>query len=133
MQIGQIAYDPSRGVPVCDIVSFIARIAVADDSEASASDMMVLKPLRLYTYGEIANCYVREVLETMDRQTGQLREKDSRRITPGKICRVRIVPVSSMYLEPYTDFPNLGKIILKLEVAMGVVAAGVVESVERKQ
>jgi elongation factor 1-alpha len=58
-------------------------------------------------------CQVAEISETIDRETGKVLELNPKYIEPGQICRMVFVPLEPVYLESYSDFPELGRVKVK--------------------
>lgn len=142
-----MAYETDR-VPVRQTASFTARIiANADQAGMSAG-----KLFRLSIYGLEFLCCLQEIVEIKD-PSGLVVDTRQTDLKDGEICRVVLVPISAnspnppqlsgvtksyrgpLFIEPYHEFPDLGRIALDMDFeypgsANKLVAVGVVDSVQ---
>lgn len=137
VNLGQTAYDASRGDPVGETTSFIARLQAIPRGSPRADLELSSTRFRLHIFGypEVYfACHLQNLPETAEGEL-QFATTFPKAWAPGPWwyhCRVRVVPVTPLYLEPYTIFPSLGRIVLTYENVGWTLAVGVVESVERE-
>lgn len=145
----QMAYQSGK-VPVRRAASFIARIVI----NADRAGISVGNFFRLSIYGLEFLCRLQEVLQIKDR-SGAIVDTRQTNLKDGETCRVALVPTSAnspnapppqlsgvtrcyygpLFIEPYHEFSDLGRIALDLDfeypgMASNLVAVGVVESVQ---
>jgi len=75
-------------------------------------------------------CKFAELLSKVDRRTGQETEKEPKNIKNGDAAMVRLVPSKPMCVEPFADYPPLGRFAVR--DMRQTVAVGVIKSVTRK-
>jgi elongation factor 1-alpha len=75
-------------------------------------------------------CKFSEILSKVDRRTGQATEDAPKNIKNGDAAIVKLVPSKPMCVEPYTEYPPLGRFAVR--DMRQTVAVGVIKSVTRK-
>eukprot|EP01110_Echinostelium_bisporum_P002797 TRINITY_DN16931_c0_g1_i1.p1 TRINITY_DN16931_c0_g1~~TRINITY_DN16931_c0_g1_i1.p1 ORF type:complete len:458 (-),score=286.18 TRINITY_DN16931_c0_g1_i1:18-1364(-) len=75
-------------------------------------------------------CKFAELVAKVDRRTGAEGEKDPKSIKNGDSAIVKLTPSKPMCVEPYTDYPPLGRFAVR--DMRQTVAVGVIKSVTRK-
>jgi len=75
-------------------------------------------------------CKFAELLSKVDRRTGQETEKEPKNVKNGDAAMVRLVPSKPMCVEPFADYPPLGRFAVR--DMRQTVAVGVIKSVTRK-
>ncbi|MCS7132828.1 MAG: translation elongation factor EF-1 subunit alpha [Aigarchaeota archaeon] len=71
-----------------------------------------------------------ELMEKLDPRTGQVVEKNPQFLKTGDVAKVKLRPLQSVALEPYSEFPELGRFAIR-DSGM-TVAAGVVREITEK-
>jgi len=71
-----------------------------------------------------------ELMEKLDPRTGQVVEKNPQFLRTGDVARVRLRPLQPVALEPYSEFPELGRFAIR-DSGM-TIAAGVVREITEK-
>ncbi|RLF98911.1 MAG: elongation factor 1-alpha, partial [Candidatus Wolframiiraptor sp.] len=71
-----------------------------------------------------------ELLEKLDPRTGQVVEKNPQFLKTGDVAKVKLRPLQPVALEPYSDFPELGRFAVR-DSGM-TIAAGVVREITEK-
>merc|ERR1712039_718357 len=80
-------------------------------------------------------CKFAEIKEKVDRRTGKSVEDNPKFIKSGDAAIVKLTPSKPMCVEPFTDFPPLGRFAvrdMRQTVAVGVIKATTVKVVEGK-
>jgi elongation factor 1-alpha len=77
------------------------------------------------------SCTVTELLQKLDPKTGAVVEENPKFLKTGDAAVVKIVPTQPVCVEPYKEFPQLGRFAIR---DMGAtVAAGMITSVVKKE
>jgi len=76
-------------------------------------------------------CKFSEILTKVDRRTGAELEAAPKNVKNGDAAIVKLTPSKPMCVEPFTDYPPLGRFAVR--DMRQTVAVGVIKSVERKQ
>ena len=71
-----------------------------------------------------------DLLEKLDPRTGQVVEKNPQFLKTGDVAKVKLRPLQPVALEPYSDFPELGRFAIR-DSGM-TIAAGVVREITEK-
>jgi len=74
-------------------------------------------------------CKFNKLLHTIDKRTGQEKEKDPKSIKSGDAAIVEMVPTKPMCVEPFSEYPPLGRFAVR--DMRKTVAVGVIKSVNR--
>jgi elongation factor 1-alpha len=74
-------------------------------------------------------CKFNKLLHTIDKRTGQVKEQDPKSIKTGDAAIVEMVPSKPMCVEPFSDYPPLGRFAVR--DMRKTVAVGVIKSVQR--
>ncbi len=74
-------------------------------------------------------CKFNKLLHTIDKRTGQAKEKDPKSIKTGDAAIVEMVPSKPMCVEPFADYPPLGRFAVR--DMRKTVAVGVIKSAQR--
>jgi len=74
-------------------------------------------------------CKFNKLLHTIDKRTGQAKEKDPKAIKTGDAAIVEMVPSKPMCVEPFADYPPLGRFAVR--DMRKTVAVGVIKSAQR--
>jgi len=74
-------------------------------------------------------CKFNKLLHTIDKRTGQAKEQDPKAIKTGDAAIVEMVPSKPMCVEPFSDYPPLGRFAVR--DMRKTVAVGVIKSVQR--
>jgi elongation factor 1-alpha len=75
-------------------------------------------------------CKFTELLSKVDRRTGQAQEESPKNIKNGDAAMVLLTPSKPMCVEPFTDYPPLGRFAVR--DMRQTVAVGVIKSVKHK-
>merc|ERR1719431_897977 len=81
-------------------------------------------------------CKFAEIKEKVDRRTGKSTEANPKFIKSGDSCIVKMVPSKPMCVEPFSEFPPLGRFAvrdMRQTVAVGVIKATTPKAAEGKQ
>jgi translation elongation factor EF-1alpha len=73
-------------------------------------------------------CKFNKLLHTIDKRTGQAKEKDPKSIKTGDAAIVEMLPSKPMCVEPFSDYPPLGRFAvrdMRKTVAVGVIKSAV--------
>jgi translation elongation factor EF-1alpha len=120
-------YDPHGTEKVGAIRSFTARL-FSHDKTVSIPPVTRLLWVRIYS-GKLL-CGVKQVLEKINPDSAEAEDWNVDYIPSGYISRVTFLPQRQAHLEPYHDFPQLGRITV-LDMEGRDAAFGIIESVER--
>jgi len=71
-----------------------------------------------------------ELMEKLDPRTGQVVEKNPQFLKTGDVAKVKLKPLQPVALEPYSEFPELGRFAVR-DSGM-TIAAGVVREITEK-
>jgi elongation factor 1-alpha len=74
-------------------------------------------------------CKFNKLLHTIDKRTGQVKEQDPKAIKTGDAAIVEMVPSKPMCVEPFSDYPPLGRFAVR--DMRKTVAVGVIKTVQR--
>jgi len=74
-------------------------------------------------------CKFNKLLHTIDKRTGQAKEQEPKAIKTGDAAIVEMVPSKPMCVEPFSDYPPLGRFAVR--DMRKTVAVGVIKSVQR--
>jgi elongation factor 1-alpha len=74
-------------------------------------------------------CKFNKLLHTIDKRTGQVKEQDPKAIKTGDAAIVEMLPSKPMCVEPFSDYPPLGRFAVR--DMRKTVAVGVIKSVQR--
>ncbi|KAI9216427.1 elongation factor 1-alpha, partial [Blastocladiella britannica] len=115
-------------VPACEVVAFTAHVVVFLDHTVTA----VVPGYTPVCDAHTAHVPVRvdALVAKLDRRSGQVVEDKPKQLRPGDAAVVRLVPTKPMCVEPYAEFPALGRFALRDQ--RHTVMVGVVKSVEKK-
>jgi elongation factor 1-alpha len=75
-------------------------------------------------------CKFNKLLHTIDKRTGQAKEQDPKAIKTGDAAIVEMVPSKPMCVEPFSDYPPLGRFAVR--DMRKTVAVGVIKTVQRQ-
>jgi len=75
-------------------------------------------------------CKFNKLLHTIDKRTGQAKETDPKSIKTGDAAIVEMLPSKPMCVEPFSDYPPLGRFAVR--DMRKTVAVGVIKSVKRQ-
>jgi len=76
-------------------------------------------------------CKFSQILEKMDRRSGKVLEENPKFVKAGDACMVNLEPTRPMCVEPFADYPPLGRFAVR--DMRQTVAVGVIKSVEKKE
>eukprot|EP00798_Chlamydomonas_sp_ICE-L_P011256 gene11256-18878_t len=76
-------------------------------------------------------CSFHNLVSKLDRKTGKEIEKDPKILRNGDVAIVDLAPLSRLVVEPFADYPPLGRFVLR--DGTQIVGFGIVKSVTRKQ
>jgi len=106
--------------------SFIGQIIVIHHPTAVAAGYTPV----IHTHTAQVACTFGELIAKLDPRTGQIVEKNPSFLKTGDGAIVKFVPLQPLPIEPYSDFPELGRFAIR---DMGTtVAAGVVKEISEK-
>jgi len=74
-------------------------------------------------------CKFNKLLHTIDKRTGQAKEQDPKAIKTGDAAIVEMLPSKPMCVEPFSDYPPLGRFAVR--DMRKTVAVGVIKTVQR--
>merc|ERR1712200_152782 len=118
---GNVASD-SKNKPACGVSDFTAQVIVLNHP---GQIMNGYSPV-LYCHTAHIACKFAEIKQKVDRRTGKATEDNPKFIKSGDAGIVRLVPSKSMCVEPFVDFPPLGRFAvrdMRQTVAVGVIKA----------
>ncbi len=76
------------------------------------------------------SCTITELVKSLDAKTGAVKEENPKFLKTGDAAIVKIKPIQPLVVEPYKEFPQLGRLAIR---DMGkTVAAGIVIEVKKK-
>jgi len=75
-------------------------------------------------------CKFNKLLHTIDKRTGQVKDADPKSIKTGDAAIVEMLPSKPMCVEPFSDYPPLGRFAVR--DMRKTVAVGVIKSVKRQ-
>lgn len=75
-------------------------------------------------------CKFAHILEKMDRRSGKVLEENPKFVKAGDACMVTLEPTRPMCVEPFADYPPLGRFAVR--DMRQTVAVGVIKSVDKK-
>jgi len=75
-------------------------------------------------------CKFAELLTKVDRRSGKELEKEPKNVKSGDACMVRLVPSKPMCVEPFSEYPPLGRFAVR--DMRQTVAVGVIKEVNKK-
>jgi len=76
-------------------------------------------------------CKFAQITEKMDRRSGKVMEENPKFVKAGDACMVNLEPTRPMVVEPFADYPPLGRFAVR--DMRQTVAVGVIKSVEKKE
>merc|ERR1712240_235861 len=118
---GNVASD-SKNKPACGVADFTAQVIVLNHP---GQIMNGYSPVLDCHTAHIA-CKFAEIKQKVDRRTGKATEENPKFIKSGDAGIVRLVPSKPMCVEPFVDFPPLGRFAvrdMRQTVAVGVIKA----------
>lgn len=122
---GYVIGDPFNDPPR-EAASFLAQVTVLEH------------PGIMNRYSPVVDCHnarvpctFNDIKCTIDRRTGEVIEKAPKLIKTGDTCLVTMVPVKPMCVEAYSDYPAIGRFIVR--DMGGIVAVGFIKSVEKRE
>jgi len=128
---GYVASD-SKNKPATGVADFTAQVIVLNHPGQVSNGY---SPVLDCHTAHIA-CKFAEIKEKVDRRTGKSVEDNPKFIKSGDAAIVRLTPSKPMCVEPFTDFPPLGRFAvrdMRQTVAVGVIKATTPKVVEGKQ
>lgn len=122
---GYVAGD-SKNDPPKGCASFLAQVIIMNHpGQISAGYSPVLD---CHT-AHIA-CKFAQINEKMDRRSGKVMEENPKFVKAGDACMVTLEPTRPMVVEPFADYPPLGRFAVR--DMRQTVAVGVIKSVDKK-
>jgi len=118
---GNVASD-SKNKPACGVADFTAQVIVLNHP---GQIMNGYSPVLDCHTAHIA-CKFAEIKQKVDRRTGKATEENPKFIKSGDAGIVRLVPSKPMCVEPFVEFPPLGRFAvrdMRQTVAVGVIKA----------
>merc|ERR1712212_1264753 len=118
---GYVASD-SKNKPACGVADFTAQVIVLNHPGQVSNGY---SPVLDCHTAHIA-CKFAEIKEKVDRRTGKSTEDNPKFIKSGDAAIVVLVPSKPMCVEPFADFPPLGRFAvrdMRQTVAVGVIKA----------
>merc|ERR1711860_179612 len=118
---GNVASD-SKNKPACGVADFTAQVIMLNHP---GQIMNGYSPVLDCHTAHIA-CKFAEIKQKVDRRTGKATEENPKFIKSGDAGIVRLVPSKPMCVEPFIDFPPLGRFAvrdMRQTVAVGVIKA----------
>jgi len=122
---GMVAGD-SKNDPPMKCGSFNAQVIVLDHPNKI---MAGYTPVVDCHTSHIA-CKFNKLIQTIDKRTGQKKEEDPKSIKTGDAAIVEMVPSKPMCVEPFSEYPPLGRFAVR--DMRKTVAVGVIKSVMRQ-
>jgi len=122
---GMVAGD-SKNDPPMKCASFNAQVIVLDHPNKI---MAGYTPVVDCHTSHIA-CKFNKLIQTIDKRTGQKKEDDPKSIKTGDAAIVEMVPSKPMCVEPFSEYPPLGRFAVR--DMRKTVAVGVIKSVMRQ-
>merc|ERR1712240_730334 len=128
---GNVASD-SKNKPACGVADFTAQVIVLNHpGQVSNGYSPVLDCHTAHIAGKFA-----EIKEKVDRRTGKSTEDNPKFIKSGDAAIVLLTPSKPMCVEPFSEFPPLGRFAvrdMRQTVAVGVIKATTPKVAEGKQ
>merc|ERR1711973_492337 len=112
----------SKNKPACGIADFTAQVIVLNHPGQVSNGY---SPVLDCHTAHIA-CKFSEILEKVDRRTGKSTEDAPKFIKSGDAAIVKLIPSKPMCVEPFSEFPPLGRFAvrdMRQTVAVGVIKA----------
>jgi elongation factor 1-alpha len=122
---GMVAGD-SKNDPPQKCASFNAQVIVLDHPNEIRSGYT---PVVDCHTSHIA-CKFNKLIQTIDKRTGQKKEDEPKKIKTGDAAIVEMVPTKPMCVEPFAEYPPLGRFAVR--DMRKTVAVGVIKSVNRQ-
>merc|ERR1711934_1199695 len=127
---GYVASD-SKNKPASGVSDFTAQVIVLNRPGQVSNGY---SPVLDYHTAHIA-CKFAEILEKVDRRTGKSTEDAPKFIKSGDAAIVKLLPSKPMCVEPFAEFPPLGRFAvrdMRQTVAVGVIKATTAKEVQGK-
>merc|ERR550537_251088 len=127
---GYVASD-SKNKPASGVADFTAQVIVLNHP---GQIMNGYSPV-LYCHTAHIACKFAEIKQKVDRRTGKATEENPKFIKSGDAAIVTLVPSKPMCVEPFSEFPPLGRFAvrdMRQTVAVGVIKATTPKVVEGK-
>jgi len=121
----------SKNKPACGISDFTAQVIVLNHPGQVSNGY---SPVLDCHTAHIA-CKFSEILEKVDRRTGKSTEDAPKFIKSGDAAIVKLIPSKPMCVEPFSEFPPLGRFAvrdMRQTVAVGVIKATTLKEVAGK-
>merc|ERR1712179_356055 len=128
---GYVASD-SKNKPAAGVQDFTAQVIVLNHPGQASNGY---SPVLDCHTAHIA-CKFTEIKEKVDRRTGKSTEDNPKFIKSGDAAIVKLIPSKPMCVEPFTDFPPLGRFAvrdMRQTVAVGVIKSTTPKVAEGKQ
>jgi len=112
--------------PPCQSATFNAQVIILDHPNKI---MAGYTPVLDCHTSHIA-CKFNKLLQSIDKRTGKKKEDDPKSVKTGDAALVEMVPTKPMCVEPFSEYPPLGRFAVR--DMRKTVAVGVIKSVMRK-
>mmetsp|Transcript_110126 Transcript_110126/g.322193 ORF Transcript_110126/g.322193 Transcript_110126/m.322193 type:complete len:565 (+) Transcript_110126:180-1874(+) len=113
--------------PACECSSFLAQVIIL--SPPRAGEISAGCVLWVECHTARVSCVFEELLSRTDRRTGQVLEMKPETLHAGDAAVVRLRPEAPMCVEPFSEYPPLGRFAVRDQKT--TVAVGVVQQVDR--
>lgn len=121
--VGSAADDESQARECSTFVARVIVLALPRSGEISAGCVLCVE-----CHAARVECVVEELLSRTDRRTGNVLETGPAALHGGDAAVVRLRPQAALCLEPFGDYPPLGRFAVRDQKT--TVAVGVVQQVE---
>merc|ERR1719309_253622 len=122
----------SKNKPACGVADFTAQVIVLNHPGTVSAGY---SPVLDCHTAHIA-CKFAELKEKVDRRSGKKMEDDPKSVKSGDAAIVKLIPSKPMCVEPFSDYPPLGRFAvrdMRQTVAVGVIKATTPKAAEGKQ
>jgi len=123
--VGSVADDS----PACDCCTFLAQVIVLSLPRGGEIGSGCILCVECHTAQ--VPCLFEKLLSRTDRRTGQILEMEPATLRAGDAAVVRLRPQAPMCVEPFSEYPPLGRFAVR--DSKTTVAVGVVQEVEHAQ
>eukprot|EP00980_Cylindrotheca_fusiformis_P030259 scaffold24613_cov176-Cylindrotheca_fusiformis.AAC.3 len=119
---GCVASDPTS-TPACRVTSFESEVLILCVNSKIRSGFVSI----IYCHQARVPCHWKQLKAIIDRRTGAVLSNDPEHVKNGDLCVVKFEPKEDLSLETFSDFPALGRIVIR--DTTHTIAAGIVTKV----
>ncbi|EAR84547.1 translation elongation factor Tu protein (macronuclear) [Tetrahymena thermophila SB210] len=125
IQTGNVASDAERD-PAMKAISFLAQIVLLESSK----QIEVGQISQLFIHYTQVECRIKRIIHKIDNRTGIILEENPISVSKGGSALAEIEPLQPLCIEEYSQYPPLGRFILK--DSDQTTAVGIVQKVEKQ-